>query len=165
MTWKHAHPQFRKALGKYHIVIPREGRKIKNVVDEWIKLKTGERITNITLGSISDTFPLLVEGYFDEIRQKMDMSPEDKDPAFWFPTLLLNLEIKKALPDDGVEWLFVRIKAKEIRNGRNDLDIVILDQHGDVVALSHHVAMILDATRNLAQRSNREQDPSSSSKI
>lgn len=52
-------------------------------------------------------------------------------------TVLLNLDIKKQLPNDGVEWLFVRVSTKQIKNGRMDLDIIILDDGGDIVALRY----------------------------
>ena len=77
---------------------------------------------------------------------------------FWYPTLLLNLDIKKALPEEGVDWLFVRTRAKQIRNGRYDLEVVVMDEVGDVVALSHHVCMILPASRNLAARNTANAD-------
>ena len=77
-----------------------------------------------------------------------------KSAKHWYPTLLLNLDFKKSLPEEGVEWLFVRVSTKQIKNGRMDLDILILDEVGDIVALSHHVALILGAERNLAQRNN-----------
>ena len=66
----------------------------------------------------------------------------------WYPTVLLNLEVKKALPEEGVEWLFVRVRTKKIENGRMDLEVVVLDEGGDVVALSNHVCLILSAERN-----------------
>ena len=74
--------------------------------------------------------------------------------VFWYPTLLLNLEFKKALPEAGVDWLFVRVDSKQIRNGRMDLEVVILDEAGDIVALSHHVALVMGSERNVAQRKN-----------
>jgi len=66
--------------------------------------------------------------------------------------VLLNLDFKKVIPDEGLEWLFVRVAAKQIRNGRMDLEIVILDAEGDIIALSHHVALALSSDRNIAER-------------
>ena len=66
--------------------------------------------------------------------------------------MLLNLDFKKVIPDEGLEWLFVRVAAKQIRNGRMDLEIVILDAEGDIIALSHHVALALSSDRNIAER-------------
>lgn len=70
----------------------------------------------------------------------------------WYPTLLLNLDIKKALPEEGVRWLFVRLQAKQIKNGRYDLEVLAMDTEGDLVALSHHVCFAVSAERNLAAR-------------
>lgn len=56
---------------------------------------------------------------------------------FWYPTVLLNLDIKKSLPENGVEWLFVRVLTKSIRNGRMDLEVVIRDEEGEIVALRY----------------------------
>jgi len=71
---------------------------------------------------------------------------------FWYPTILLNLDIKKPLPDEGVEWLFARVDTKEIKNGRMDIEVVILDEGGELVALSHHVALAVGAERNVQVR-------------
>ena len=72
--------------------------------------------------------------------------------GFWYPTLLLNLDIKKALPEEGLEWLFARVDAKQIRNGRMDIEVVIMDEAGEIVALSQHVAFAVGLERNLAER-------------
>lgn len=70
----------------------------------------------------------------------------------WYPTLLLNLDVKKALPAEGVRWLYQRVQAKSIKNGRYDLEIIIKDETGDLVALSHHVVLAVSAERNTAAR-------------
>ena len=82
-----------------------------------------------------------------------EASPGKKPSAkFWYPTVLLNLDFKKPLPEEGVEWLFVRCSSKKIKNGRMDLDIAILDEGGDIVALSQHVALAVSTERNIAAR-------------
>jgi hypothetical protein len=52
----------------------------------------------------------------------------------------MNTEIKK--DPKGAEWLFVRTKAHKIKNGRFDTDVWVLDEEGDLVALSKHVSLI-----------------------
>ena len=42
-----------------------------------------------------------------------------------------------------------------IKNGRMDLEVVVLDEEGDIVALSQHVALIVGAERNLADRKGK----------
>lgn len=60
--------------------------------------------------------------------------------------------MKKALPMEGVKWLFIRVRAKQIKNGRYDLEVILMDEHNDLVALSHHVCLAVPAARNLAKR-------------
>lgn len=64
----------------------------------------------------------------------------------------MNVDIKKALPAEGVEWLHLQAQVRKVENGRFDVDIVVLDREGDIVALSTQVALMLPAARNLAGR-------------
>lgn len=70
----------------------------------------------------------------------------------WFPTVVMNLEVKMALPEAGVEWLAVRVTSKQIKDGKFDLDISVRDVDGELLALSHHVAMILSIERNTRKK-------------
>ncbi|KAF2149842.1 hypothetical protein K461DRAFT_270417 [Myriangium duriaei CBS 260.36] len=155
---------FRKASNKFRFFFPKEGQVEHSVADQWMALKSGEKLTNVTLGTIADMFPQLPEIFRTETdpysikaeTKGIDTEAEARKKGvakFWYPTLLLNLDIKKALPEEGVDWLFTRTRAKQMKNGRYDLEIVVLDESGDIVALSHHVCFILPASRNLAKRS------------
>ena len=73
------------------------------------------------------------------------MSPQ------WYPTLSMDLEIKKLLPEEGVEWLFVRSQATQIKDGRMDVTVWILDEGGELVAISHHVCFIVNIAANMAR--------------
>ncbi|SLM33477.1 HotDog domain [Lasallia pustulata] len=154
---------FRKASQHLHFYFPRKGQLAKGIIDEWIRFSNGERFTNHSLGFVADMWPQMVEAYLAHSSNKWEpASPavteqstkmkSDKWSHFWYPTLLLNLEIKKALPSDGVEWLFVRVSSKQIQNGRMDLEVVILDELREIVALSQHVTLIVSVERNTAER-------------
>lgn len=110
-----------------------------------------------SLGYVADMFPQIVEAYREDEAEEaasglsVTRSNSTGLGHFWYPTLLLNLEIKKALPPEGVEWLFSRVRAKQIKNGRMDLEVLVFDTVGNMVALSHHVALIVGAERNLAK--------------
>ncbi|TVY33022.1 hypothetical protein LSUB1_G007348 [Lachnellula subtilissima] len=146
---------FRKATTKTEFYLPRDGQKERNKADEWIRLRSGEKWTNSSLGFVADTWPMPVEAFIREQNSSeanSNSGKAKKSGTMWYPTLLLNLDVKKVLPDEGVEWLLVRVEAKAIKNGRMDLEIVILDEGGDLVALSHHVALAVPANRNLAER-------------
>ena len=161
---------FRKASQNVHFYFPRRGQLARAIADEWLCFASGERFTNESLGYVSDMWPQVVEAYRAErdpylvdkaqgggdadvgVKSEGESAKGSAPARFWYPTLLLNLEVKKLLPAEGVEWLFARVRAKLIRNGRMDLECVILDAEGDVVALSHHVTMILGVERNMAER-------------
>lgn len=147
--------KFRKASTKVQFHFPRAGQPHRSVGDEWIRMSTGENFTNETLGFIADMFPMPVEQFREkENPYELDASgaAKKKMALFWYPTVLLNIDFKKALPEGGVKWLFSRCKTKQIKNGRMDLEIVICDEEGDLVALSHHVCLVVPAERNTAKR-------------
>ncbi|KAF4342844.1 hypothetical protein FBEOM_3254 [Fusarium beomiforme] len=118
--------------------------------DLWLRMSNGERWTTWALAYIVDVAPvLIIEGY-----RPTDLDapvPKDRfafDKIFWMPTVSMSLDVKKTLPQDGEEWLRIRLSAKVIKNGRYDVEVLVFDKDGDVVALSNHVALILDGERN-----------------
>lgn len=153
---------FRKATINVRSWFPRAGQPAPGVIDEWLCLRNGENWTNESIGSVVDTFPQIIESYILEDdpysidNEKSAASGGEKKKTqgvgFWYPTVLLNLDVKKALPKEGVKWLHVRLQAKAIKNGRFDLEIAVLDEGGDLVALSHHVCFAVSAARNTAAR-------------
>lgn len=144
---------YRAALGQSEFYVPRRGVVQRSVVDMWVRLATGERFTNMLLGFVADMWPYVVESY----RTAVDADGQplvDPGQVFWYPTLALSIDIKQALPPDGVEWLFLRVASKQIHNGRLDLEVVVLDAQERLVSLNHHVSLIMDASRNLSARSS-----------
>lgn len=139
--------EFRKASTKVKWHFPRNGHVMKSIADEWLYFEDGTNFTQTSLGFVADMFPQIVETYRDQ-----------SQGPFWYPTLLLNLDIKKALPPQGVKWLGVRVQLKQIKNGRMDIEVHVHDAEGELVALSHHVGFVLDAARNMAKRVTGKQD-------
>lgn len=150
---------FRRASQKVQFHFPRRGQVMRSIVDEWLCFTNGEKFTNESLGYLADTFPTPVEQFWKD-KNPYDASSSDtksrlaKPAKYWYPTLVLNLDVKKALPEGGVEWLFSRVRAKQIKNGRMDLEVIIMDEGGDIVALSNHVCLVLGSERNTAARSH-----------
>ncbi|ETS76036.1 hypothetical protein PFICI_12980 [Pestalotiopsis fici W106-1] len=165
--WKSPRPDFRKAsLNANMYTVRQSGRVDRGVVEQWIKLKSGENFTNTSLGFLSDMFPLMVESYSEDEDAMASASVSQRQLyRHWYPTLALNLDVKKLLPEGGAKWMFVRVQSKMIANGRKDLEVIIMDQENEIVALSHHVAMILDASRNIAKRGESGSSESNSSKL
>ncbi|KAI1351524.1 thioesterase-like superfamily-domain-containing protein [Xylaria sp. FL0043] len=169
------HPKLRKAVNRIEMYVPRKGQAQPNVIDEWMRFESGrERFPMEGIGFVADMWPQMIDGLVARQQQqesegKQPQPPPQPQPAkdsssssddgdlpwLWYPTLTLNLDVKKALPPEGVEWLHVRVHAKQIRNGRYDYEVVIFDEEGDIVALSHHVAMVMDGSRNTAKRGKR----------
>ncbi|OTA22056.1 hypothetical protein BTJ68_14965 [Hortaea werneckii EXF-2000] len=141
-----------------------KGQHEFSIVDMWTCLKEpSSRFTNESLGFVADMFPQIIENHtlgfdcysveFERQNSKEEQKKLMKGKAtMWYPTLLLNLDVKKALPAEGVKFLFVRVQSKMIKNGRYDLEIIIKDAGGDLVALSHHVVLAVSAERNTAAR-------------
>lgn len=169
---------FRKAAARTEFYLPRQGQLAPAMADEWIRPADGSRFTQTALGFVVDQFPQIVEIHPDAAaataavatssspssgnlgvggdgdRGKGSREEEAMRRTKWYPTVVLNLDVKKALPEEGVEWLFVRVRAKRIQNGRMDLEVVVLDEEGDLVAVSDHVCLIVGAERNM-KRSGR----------
>ncbi|KAH9860446.1 hypothetical protein J1614_011777 [Plenodomus biglobosus] len=133
--------KFRKATTKVNFHFPREGQSALATADEWLCWSDGSNFTDTSIGFVADMFPQIVEKF----RNK------DEGP-FWYPTLLLNLDVKKALPPGGAKWLQIRVEIKKIQNGRMDLEVFVHDAQGELIALSHHVGFVMDASRNTAAR-------------
>ena len=168
--------KFRKAGRHVKTYLLREGQVGQALIDQWLCFESGERFTQEALGYLVDTFPQIMEsanGQGDlakEMRQLQAQNAGASDvqesgpigtgldksqwAQFWYPTVTLTIDIKKALPVEGVDWLFSRVRAKQIRNGRMDLEVTILNEDGDILALSTHVALIVDAKRNMVRNAN-----------
>lgn len=54
----------------------------------------------------------------------------------------MHLEVKKRLPPEGSEWLFMRARSTT-KNGRFDAEIMIMYERLELVALSHQIAFIV----------------------
>lgn len=140
-----------RALKNMEYYAPRAGQPERSRADLWVRLVGGGRFANASLGYVADAWPYIVEQYRPPFPET---APFRFDQAFWYPTVVLNLEAKKQLPAEGVEWLALRVTSKQIKNGRLDVEVAIMDASGELVALSQHVNMVLDASRNLAERAD-----------
>lgn len=153
---------FRKASTKAVLQFPRHGQPSPTISDEWVKLSSGERWTDAGLGYVCDMYPMPSEFQEATESEKETMIPGAK---YWFPTLLLNIDFKKSLPEEEVEWLFVRVERKQVKNGRMDIELVVWDEGGDLVAVSNHVAYVVGAERNTKERAAVNRSKAGASKI
>lgn len=175
----HPFPNFRKAGLHVKTYLPRKGQVKNSIVDEWLCFsRDGERFTQESLGYVADMFPQIVDGGYSAaeveaglrgeqassqmggdggVDMEKNKAKKDQAATFWYPTILLNLDVKRALPEEGAEFLFLRVMSKQIRNGRLDLEVIILDERGDLIATSTHVALVLGSERNMKRSGTVEQ--------
>merc|ERR1712098_221597 len=59
---------------------------------------------------------------------------------------------EEGITKGGGRMVVSRTTAKQVKNGRMDLEIVVLDAEGQIVAISNHIALAVDSQRNLAKR-------------
>ncbi|KAI1084800.1 thioesterase family protein [Whalleya microplaca] len=165
------------SLRNWRFYLPRAGPLTPGMLDMWIRATSGKPITQAALPYVVDSFPFNSNAYLaaPEMRQLL-LGPSPRDPdhksssggkakedrdeegqvearaSLWFPTVVMNLETKMALPEEGAEWLAVRVTSKQIKDGKFDLEVLVRDVEGDMVALSHHVALIVSIEKNTAKR-------------
>ncbi|CUS12531.1 unnamed protein product [Tuber aestivum] len=107
-----------------------------SIREQWVRMADGSKFSIASLGYLSDMFLPLPENY------------AEISGAYWYPTLALSIEVKRAPEAGGWDVLFRRVESKVIENGRMDITVDIFDEQGGIVAISHHVAIIVDAARN-----------------
>lgn len=136
----------------------RGGHVLPATHDYWIRLahRPDSRFLQTSLGFVADAGPPLLVESFRPATRDAPIPPGGFafNKGFWYPTLTMTLDVRRALPDEGLEWLRLRVAAKEVSNGRYDAEVVMFDEEGNLVALSHHVAMAVDVERNYAKRDN-----------
>jgi hypothetical protein len=144
-----------KQLNVYHNREALEKGGRISLIDMWVCTKNGEPFKDPALGFLVDiTASFVVELH----RPRTESEPPTADGeftykvAFWYPTLVMNLDVKKRLPEEGEKWLHLRSLSKKTINGRSDVEIIVTDRSGDIVALSHHVAMVVNFEKNIANR-------------
>ena len=163
-------------LTHFHFYIPINGPPHPSLTDVWITPENADDVfTTETLGSIADIWPRMVESYCPESEWSainlvnralrgtrtssidVDFGSGRHPQAFWYPTLSMTLEIKKILPPQGLKWFFMRAQAKEIENGRMDAEVTILDENSELVALSHHVCLVIDNADGPLMKTGRKE--------
>jgi hypothetical protein len=158
-------PAFRKAAAQIELYGPGVGetqqkRSGSMGIDQWSRFRPGGdgngRWTDAAVAYLVDMFPMALDG-FDTMSataaaRESGTSVAEQRAKFWYPTVTLNVDMKKHLPAEGVEWLYSRIVTKVVRDGRTDLEVTVLDEAGEVVALSTQVGLVVSASRNVGTR-------------
>lgn len=158
-------PEFRRAASQLELYGPGKGEAQQRrtgtfTIDQWARFRPGgdpdARWTDATVPFLLDMFPMALD-WFDTmsataVAEAQGEKVPEKQAKFWYPTVTLNIDMKKHLPAEGVEWLYSRIVTRVVRDGRTDLDVTVLDQNGDVIALSTQIGLVVSASRNVGSR-------------
>ncbi|KAK6502099.1 hypothetical protein TWF481_009908 [Arthrobotrys musiformis] len=130
------------------------------VVSNWGTFTNpAESITNEAIALIADLFVGVVERMESEAETgegKQSGSEMFQSAKFWYPTLSFTMDVKKSLPKEGVKWVFSKVHSQQVKNGRWDLQVVMLDEDGELLATSTQVALMVDASRNTKPRGKRD---------
>ncbi|KAL2859434.1 thioesterase-like superfamily-domain-containing protein [Aspergillus pseudodeflectus] len=139
--------------------------RAKQVVDQWSRFAPGgvpARWSNEAVVYLADLFPAALDrlGALEETAVLRATGGNAKEGdgnkvatgeapvQFWYPTVTMNFDLKTRLPREGVEWLHTRVVTRMLRGSRADLEVLILDQDGGLVATSTQVALVVDPARN-----------------
>jgi len=86
--------------------------------------------------------------------------------TYRWPTMNMSLEIKKVLPEEGVEALFIRAEAKMVKNGLTSTEVVLRDINMDVIAVSHQIGlMVPNLERSLVKETTNPVHKTEASKL
>lgn len=149
-----AHPEFRRASNRVELYEGKGNVTLGSGVAQWARLRPQDPeggIENWTMESvalISDILPTALGRLERAVQEKAG-----KPTPVWFPTLALNIDFKRFTLGHSNEWLYSHIHTKSVKNGRMDVEIVILDAAGDLVAVATQAALVMSSERNTAQKS------------
>lgn len=172
------HPKgFRKAHSYIKFFVPCDLQD-PSYKEQWLTPYDPQNLfTNETISYIADiSFPL-VDNYFPgtstgshsatlavALQQKarrekgLKIEADSESSSYKTPVMIvsqtMSLEIKKLLPPEGVKWLYLRTVARQIINGRLSMDVIIMDEHGDLVATGQHICPIIDLRRQMGIKPN-----------
>ncbi|KAH8681925.1 thioesterase family protein [Xylariales sp. PMI_506] len=174
--------QFRteKGLGtlieRFSLLLPREGFPVDGSCDTWFTWLHGQRMDATYLTLMTDCVPsmpdtLLHNSTAYDIRHRHDEAKQfaEKNPGATAElhntlkdvlraevinfTVTLNIEFKRRLPKEGVQWIFNRANTRMYDSGRLDIDITICDENMELLCLAHQTNLSLDTKRKFKKKS------------
>ena len=78
----------------------------------------------------------------------IDQDIVDQWVKYWYPTLTMNLEVQRRLPEGGAEWLYQKVRATGIEKSKVNLQVAIADMDGSLIAVGNLSAMVVPRTHN-----------------
>lgn len=170
------HPEsFRRVQSYLKFFVPYDLQD-PSIRDQWITPSNPQTtFTNETLGFVLDiSFPILDNFYPEKssggqaatviagleqkkqresgITKVIDASSGSYRAPAMITSLATSIEIKKLLPLGGTKWLFMRAQAKQIKDGRMSMEVMVFDEGMELVALSQQLCPIIDLSRAMENK-------------
>jgi hypothetical protein len=169
-----------RALSNLIHAVPRASNTDKYIREQWITPAIPGVWTTDKLGWVVDSFVPPVENTFPDSPHSaeataaksidwLENGPPKVHPEWiaprYYPTLNMSIDVKKALPQEGVKWLFVRVKTKDVREGRFDALVEVWDESDELVALSQQVWMAVEIDIEALKKAKKRRGPGPSGKL
>ena len=121
------------------------------------------RFTTASLGYVCDMWPQLIDAFIpgspysaagmvqatlalrqDAAENGIVLNDESAREwvRYWYATTSMTVQVHRALPGEGVDWLWTRVWAESIRDGRMDVRVVVADGEGTVATGSLAVLVV-----------------------
>ena len=153
---------YSKTFSNVKLLLPNYGSRHPSVVEEWLRfVKDEDRFEATSLGYVADTWPQILDAFVTGSPYSacglvklaspnswdkgiiLDQSSADKWVTHWYPTLTMNVEVQKPLPEGGVEWLYQEVRALGIERSKVHLQFAIGDTSGSLIAVGNLSAMVV----------------------
>ncbi|KAL2820638.1 thioesterase-like superfamily-domain-containing protein [Aspergillus granulosus] len=134
-------------------------------IDQWSRFTPGGKVarwSNESVLFLIDMFPPAFDRLEAMERRRMLAAAEEACEAdvakkqFWFASVAMNIDLRTRIPHEGVEWLHTRVVSRMVRGSRADLDVMVLDQSGQAIALGTQISLVVDQGRNTKGRTSTE---------
>ncbi len=154
--WQRLHvPPVAKALQHVEFYVLSSQDPTLATRDYWIRLAGGGNFSNASLGFVCDVGPpVFIDSFRSATEKTVARSSSKRDS--WYPTLVMDMQTKQQLPEMGIEWLRLRFQSKVVHNDRLDVEVLVFDELGDLITISHHVVMIVDMEQKNTARGEQK---------
>ena len=156
---------------------PREGFPTDGICDAWNTFLGDERMDATYLTLMTDVVPSMSDtilrngGLYDAHKtfaqakewarehpgipcELTNSLKEAMRASIHNNTVTLDIEFKRRLPKEGVQWIFARAESRMLENGRLDLDVTICDRDMNLLCVARQAILVLEAERKFKRKGN-----------
>ena len=175
-NWTHFHIPYNdkgmnKCLSNILFCVQKDPCPDKSITQSWLGLSNPDQSwTNEMLPIGCDMYVPALENFYEESDRNIQNfgkqsqqwaktgMPEktEWDLPRWYTTVNMTVDVKRKLPQEGVKWLFTRMKTNEAVDGRLDVQGHIWDDHGRLIALAQYVWFVVETSRAVLTKAKEE---------